>query len=192
MNQTFSISRFYKYANFNIKTNNRLLLILIGGTSVALFLITLFLILTNIRWRESDWKVLFYFTYAISGLLLIGHAFPYLRKKESRMSILILPASNLEKFTFEFVAKFIMFSALFAILFPVVSGLAVLAAESISGRTISGFKFSLLPIVEKDGLSTVLTLGFLFAFSIAFAGAAAIRKLPLLKTLCFCWCSNWH
>lgn len=113
MNQHFSIRRFFRYANYNVQTNKRLLIFFLGGFSVALYVFELFLFGANRNWNSSDWTLLFFMMLGVTALLTIGHSFHYLRKQESSFRVFLLPVSTLEKFIYELLTKTVLFTALF-------------------------------------------------------------------------------
>lgn len=184
MTDIFKLPRFLKYAKAQITLQRKQLLLMISGGFIALFLFTLLFYGNNNYWRENDWTGLFLTSGAISALLFAGHAFPFLRSKEACQNALMIPASALEKFTYEFVLKIILFTLLFPILFQLMASTVLPLVEFIHPKK-TFLPFSFDPILNpgEKYLSTSLVLGYFFIISVAFAGASALRRYPLIKTL---------
>lgn len=124
----------------------------------------------------------------IFSVLYVGHAFPAFRSKESSISYLMIPASVVEKFVFEFVSRI---------------GLTVLTLPLLFWMTfnLQGYFFSIFTDLsfEPVGLQYIVKLeapedyvfliyaliigGGLFALSLAFTGAAMFTKQPLVISL---------
>jgi len=184
MNQIFNFSRFIKYATYQTRIRRNIYLPTIAGFSVALFLFMLFLLSVNSYWKQNEWTVLFFTSFAITGLLLIGNAFPSLRNKEKRINMLMLPVSVFEKYTYEYIIKVVLFAILYPLLFVILSSLAVHIAGIINpDKTILSFSFDPILHPRHDYVMRLIFWIYLFSSSLIFAGAAAIKKHPLIKTL---------
>lgn len=186
MNQIFNFSRFIKYATYQARIKRNIYLPTIGGFSVALFLFMLFLLSVNNYWKQDEWTVLFFTSFAITGLLLIGNAFPSLRKKEKRINMLMLPVSTFEKYTYEYIIKVVLFAIIYPLIFVIISSLVVPIAGVINpDRTIVSFSFDPIFNPHQKHIIGLIFWIYLFCSSLVFAGAAAIKKHPLIKTLLF-------
>ena len=125
----------------------------------------------------------------IFGILYAGHSFPAFRNKESTINYLMVPASVLEKFVFEFLNRI---------------GIAILVLPLLYWATfhLQGYSFTLFTdeifhpigvqylvrIDTPDGepalfIYTLIAAAVLLAFVLAFTGAAMFNKQPLVKTL---------
>lgn len=127
--------------------------------------------------------------FTIFGVLYVGHAFPAFRSKESAISYIMVPASVLEKFVFEFISRI----GIILIALPLLYWLAF---------HLQGYFFSVFTdkVFEPIGMGhlvkidvpdpayvfviyTIATTGILLALVLALTGAATFNKQPLVKTL---------
>ncbi len=184
MNQVFNLKRFLNFARCQFLMNRKTYAYTLGGFSIILLLVEVLIILTNNRyWNEHNWTAMFLITIAIAGLLIIGHSFPFLRKKANTHQYLVMPASVVEKFVHEFLFKLVLFITLFFLLFPFISDLALNIVYFIGvKKTLVSFSYRQLFIEETEIVKLVTSI-FLLAFSLAFAGSAAIRRYPLIKVI---------
>ncbi|MEQ9166293.1 MAG: hypothetical protein RLO12_08545 [Fulvivirga sp.] len=127
----------------------------------------------------------------VFGILYAGYSFPALRSKESTINFLMVPASVLEKFLFEFISRlgvtFILLPVLFWITFHLQGYFFDLFTE-FSFRPI-GFgqilDFEVPHEVREHAfwfvtlISSLIMLGFVLPFT----GGAMFSKQPLVKTL---------
>ncbi|MDB4335028.1 hypothetical protein OAA06_01575 [bacterium] len=195
MNQVFNIKRFLRYANYNIRISQKMLLLVFGGFTAALFLVELLIFKNNLSWTENNWASLFFVSYAIAGLLIIGNSFPFLRKRDKTLVNFVLPVSTTEKYLYELVFKVGIFTLLFLLAFSIISDIAMefakflnrdrLARFADSGNPINilPFKFEYLLLKGEEYLFEFLLWAFGLGFSLAFAGSVAFRKFPLIKTI---------
>jgi hypothetical protein len=118
----------------------------------------------------------------------VGHSFPAFRSKESTIHYLMVPASTLEKFTFEFISRIIIALVTLPLLYWLTFNL-------------HGYFFQIFTddIYETIGIQCLVTLditsdylyliyslitGAIFlALSLAFTGSAMFSKQPLVKSL---------
>jgi hypothetical protein len=127
---------------------------------------------------------------SVFGVLYVGHSFQAFRAKESTIHYLMLPASALEKFVFEFIVRIVL--ALVAL------PLLYWATFNLQGYFFSIFieevfnPIGLQYVVKIDDdipadyvvlIYSVITGGVLFVLSVAFTGSAMFTKQPLVKTL---------
>lgn len=186
MNQLFSFPRFAKYAMAQMRLRRKVLLLIIASSFLTLLITTLLFLVANKRCNEDDWMALFFTTGGISALLLIGHSFPFFRNKETCMNTLMLPASSFEKFSYEFVVKIVLFTLLYPLLFQLVAGIVPPIVEFIHPeRTVLHFSFEPIIHIRKEFALPLICMGYLFAVSLAFAGASSIKRYPLIKTIVF-------
>lgn len=126
---------------------------------------------------------------AVFGILYVGHSFPAFRSKESTVNYLMVPASVLEKFVFEFISRI----ALAILVLP----LLYWATFHLQGYFFTIFTDGMFQPVGMQHLVKIevpeadyevviyalITSGVLLAFVLAFTGAAMFDKQPLVKSL---------
>jgi len=186
MNQIFNFSRFIKLASFNLSIHKKRYLLMFGGVFAALFLFQLVILLSNSRWNNMDWAGLFIGTGIVGAIFYFGKSFPYLRKKETTIDALMIPASIFEKYLLEIVSRFVVYLIAFPIIFYLASHFSAIFA-TILKEDISYTGFMLVSAFDKvpEEAFPVLAWVFVFGASIVFAGAATVRKYPLIKTIVF-------
>lgn len=186
MNDIFNFSRFVKYAKSQLLLQRKLLLLTSSGGFLALFIFTLLFLGSSFNWREQNWTALFMTSGFIIAALITGNAFPFLRNQKACQNALMIPASTLEKFVYEFALKIVVFSILYPLLFQLMASIAVPLIEFIRpDRTYIPFSFD--PIIKpgEEFYFTALLMGYIFTISLAFAGASTFRRSPLIKTVLF-------
>jgi len=176
MKQIFNIQRFLKYSNYQIYMQSRLLVYVLAGSWATLLLLILFLFASNHGWAAEDWPDLFFSTGIFAAIIYSGTAFPDLRKKETFIQFLMLPASIFEKFLYEFILRIILFIVIYPVIFYLAAKLAIFIFPKKVGDISPNFFY--------DSKTLVVILSFYFFLSaIFFAGASFVRKSPLLKTM---------
>jgi len=186
MNQIFNFSRFIKLLSFNLNIHKKRYLLLLGGAFAALFLFQLVVLLSNPRWNNMDWAGLFIGTGVVGALFYFGKSFPYLRKKETTIDALMIPASVFEKYLLEIVSRFVVYFMVFPVIFYLASHLSAIFATILTEDiSYSGFMFASAFDKVSNEAFTIMAWVFAFGASIVFAGAATIRKYPLIKTIVF-------
>ena len=123
---------------------------------------------------------------SVFGILYVGHSFPAFRSKESTISYLMLPASALEKFLFEFVSRIgiilLTLPLLFWITFHVQGYFFTMFTDEIFKSV--GLQYLVKIDDDVPGLVYWLTSGgMLFVLSLALTGSAMFTKQPLVKSL---------
>jgi hypothetical protein len=126
---------------------------------------------------------------SVFGLLYVGHAFPAFRSKESTITYLMLPASALEKFVFEFISRIGIVILILPVLYwltfnfqGVLFGMFTEAAFEPIGIEYL-VRLGQGPVEGMAQIYTVITAAVLFALSLAFTGSAMFDKQPLVKSL---------
>jgi hypothetical protein len=123
---------------------------------------------------------------SVFGILYVGYSFPAFRSKESTISYLMMPASALEKFAFEFVSRIgillLTLPLLYWVTFHLQGYFFGIFTDGIFGPI--GIQY----LVKIDDnvpvlVYSLITGGILFALSLAFTGAAMFTKQPLVKSL---------
>lgn len=190
-NNIFSRKRFLLLFKQHFIHNAQLLL-LSTGAYVGVIFIVLSLTQIGIDLRphglENFQGFLIGFV-TVFGILYVGHSFSAFRSKESTIHYLMIPASVLEKFTFEFVSRIgiilISLPLLFWITFHVQGYFFSIFTEEIF-NPIGIQNLVLIDDVPPDYqflIYSLVTSAVLFALSLAFTGAAMFTKQPLVKSL---------
>lgn len=184
MKQTFNPKRFIRYSIYQLMSHRNNLLLITGGAAVVLFTFLLILISNHGIRNAEGWFGTFIGTFVFSGLLLIGHSFPAMRKKKSTINFLMIPASNFEKFFYEFLIKIVLFTLLYPLFFKIIGELAFSFAQFISPyKSFTSYTMHELTELRNNEFFSAICWAYIFGASIAFAGASAFKKLPLLKTI---------
>lgn len=125
----------------------------------------------------------------VFGILYVGHSFPAFRAKESTINYLMIPASTLEKFIFEFINRIVIMLLVLPLLFWLTFNLHGFFFDIFTEQTFT--PIGLQHLVKLDDMPAdfelliyaLVTGGVLFALSLAFTGAAMFTKQPLVKSL---------
>ena len=126
---------------------------------------------------------------SVFGILYAGHAFPAFRSKESTIDYLMVPASALEKFVFEFIGRIGIMILMLPLLYWATFHLqGYFFAIFIDGKFQPiGLQYLVkIDVPEAEYRFVIYTLiiaGMLLAFVLAFTGAAMFNKQPLVKSL---------
>lgn len=127
--------------------------------------------------------------FAIFGILYVGHSFPAFRSKESAINYLMVPASVLEKFLFEFISRigiiFLMLPFLYWIAFHIQGYFFTIFTDKVFEPIGLGYlvKIDIPDAKYQFTIYTIAIAGALLAFVLALTGAAIFDKQPLVKTL---------
>src|SRR5690349_13401661 len=126
---------------------------------------------------------------SVFGILYAGHSFPAFRSKENTITYLMMPASVLEKFLFEFVSRIgiilLILPPLYWLTFNLQGYLFDIFTEVVFEPV--GIQY-LVRIEDLPGdilfpVYLVTAGGVLFVLSLAFTGSAMFEKQPLVKSL---------
>ncbi len=148
-----------------------------------------FVISDSFVWNAGSWQPTFYLSGAVAAILYIGNSFPYFRKKDTSVGMIMLPASVFEKFVYEYLSRVVLFTLLFPIFFSFIAHLVVpIAHYFYPKKGIISFSFDLLfPVFnrESDTLIAYYIIPALYILitSLFLAGAVIVRRYPLVKTL---------
>lgn len=184
MEQIFNPKRFLKYLLFNISANRNSYLFMLAGSFIALFLFLVFVLSTEGIRDEPGWLATFFGTSIVATLLLIGHAFPGIRRKKTAITFLMAPASTFEKYFSEVVLKMVLFALLYPVFFRIAGQMALGFLEYVSlYKSYPPFTYNALKSMKQQEFFPIIIWLYLFGASIAFAGASAFKKFPLVKTL---------
>ena len=126
---------------------------------------------------------------AVFGILYAGHAFPAFRSKESTINYLMVPASVLEKFVFEFISRIGVILVMLPVLYWATFHLQGYFFTIFTDETFFPIGLEYLVKVDLPGadypflIYALTTTGLLLAFVVAFTGATIFNKQPLVKSL---------
>lgn len=190
MQKYFDPNRFYNAFKHDLMLNLRSYVSFGVGLFLGLIFID-FLFIQNAgrTFTEHNYRLLFYFTFLITSVLVIGTSFPLLRNKKSIVHYLILPASTFEKFLIEFILRIVLFIPFFLVLFWLdfkLAGAIYNLFEWSNATRIDSFTilepFDILPF--NTTLDIVAFIGFFLTLAtFLFAGASYFRKYAVYKTL---------
>lgn len=188
---TFSGKRFALLWKQHFIQNTNLLL-LGGGAYIGVIFIILTIAQIGNEMAPHDLEMFRGFLLAfvgIFGVMYVGHAFPAFRSKERTINYLMVPASSIEKFLFEFISRlgiiFILMPILYWITFHMHGYILSLFTTEMFKPIGVGF-LNDTGLWEVDHLAVIASLliaATLFGFVLAFTGAAMFQKQPLIKTL---------
>lgn len=186
---SFNIKRFSNALKYDLKLNAKKYLSFVASFVVVLLLFDLFFIMQSNAWfKEAQYIPLFYFTYILGIVIVVGTSFAPLRDKKSTINYLMLPVSVFEKFLIQFVVRILCFMILFVPLFWLDFKLADGIYHLIywTGQ-VEIESFNLLTPFSAKGMETLDLIAVLCAlFSLAaflFAGATYFKKYALFKTI---------
>jgi len=131
MNPHFNITRFINYGRYNILLNKKTYLFAILGLAASLFLLVFIMGMNSAFRHQANWVALYFISMSIVLVPIIGYAFPAFRNKEIATRYYVLPASILEKYIYEFLLKIVIIPLLFALIFPIISNMAIAMSEYI-------------------------------------------------------------
>lgn len=172
--------------------NKRLILISLAGVAGTLFILLLLLqMMDGYRdWAQQEFLVTFLVLFCLLGAVYTSLSFPAFRSGVRSVNYLMLPASTLEKFIFEFVTRIAAFIVIMPILFWLVANIEariVYHFKPMLGAQYFSFREGINDFINSDmqiGWAFLLALQcFFLVFTSTFAGAAYFTRSPLIKTL---------
>ncbi len=200
MNNTFSFSRFIKLCKQQLFLNSRLILFGLIGYCGTIFILMLPMRVSNSQnvFDVTNFLQVMTFFFIGFGVLYNGYSFKFLRTKESSISYLMIPASALEKFIFEFLNRVVLTIIALPTIFWIVFNLTGLFFNILDDI---GYSFiSINDIIETFEGEKDSALFFSFAIPVTFlililpfTGSTIFTKQPLIKTLfsvtiiCLCY-----
>lgn len=124
----------------------------------------------------------------VFGILYAGHSFPAFRSKESSINYLMLPASALEKFLFEFVSRIGITILVLPLLYWITFHLQGYFFSIFTDAGFHPIGLQYLVKIETPPdyqlvIYTLITAGMFLALVLAFTGGAMFTKQPLVKSL---------
>ena len=127
---------------------------------------------------------------AVFGVLYAGHSFPALRGKESTIHYLMVPASALEKFVFEFINRIGITLLILPLLYWATFHLQGYFFNIFAGGIFQPIGIQYLVKIDMEEpdypfflVYSLITAAILLALVLAFTGAAMFNKQPLVKSL---------
>ncbi|SRR5690606_2571986 len=194
-NNTFNGRRFLLLWKQHFTQNTKLLIL-----SSVVYVGVVFLVLTiaqigrqlipNGKDVFQGLALVFFF---IFGILYVGHAFSSFRSKESTISYLMVPASVLEKFLFEFISRIAIIVLALPLLYWAAFNLQGYFFSVFTGYVFEPIGWGALieVVVTVDGATgdlkpavyTFVSLLTFLALVVPFTGATIFNKQPLVKTL---------
>lgn len=186
----FNFKRFYYTFKYDLMLNLKSYLSF--GISLFLGLILIdFLFILNAGWKfdQNIYLPLFYFSFLISSILVIGTSFPLLRNKKSIAHYLILPASTFEKILIQFIIRIGLFIPFFLIVFWLDLKLAGGIYNLFDWPNITQIEsFTLLEPFEslpfRNTLDILALVGVILTVAtFLFTGATYFKKYALFKTV---------
>ncbi len=187
-NNLFSRKRFLLLFKQHFIHNAQFLL-LSTGAYIGVIFILLSIVQVGNALRPHELNIFQGFLVAfvtVFGLLYVGHSFPAFRSKESTINYLMMPASALEKFIFEFVSRIGIILLMLPLLYWVTFHLQGYFFAIFSGVMFEPIGIQYLIKIDDNVpvlIYSLVTGGVLFALSLAFTGSAMFTKQPLVKSL---------
>jgi hypothetical protein len=142
-----------------------------------------------LRWNNKSYFGTFLMFYFVGGIAASANSFKWLRSKEARYAYLMIPATALEKFTFEFFSKIVAFLLLTPFVFWIVANtegyIFHLFQPNFLQYRFSFFEgFSDWDLFQKGFWGVwLLVNGVLLCFTISFTGSTYFKKNPFPKLL---------
>jgi len=192
MKQTFDLSRFIQYFKYRIISNIKSILLIFGGYGLGILILMLIILSNDKNWGTNDWAKTFIPIAGLSGLILFGTSFSFLRNKDQRIIALLVPASILEKYIFELSTRLAVIFLFIPILLKGASIVAIWAAYLVFPNSHYGqFDISSLFIFDDSKTVVSILLTYLFALAIIYAGSISTRKLSFVITIIFVSAIIW-
>lgn len=169
--------------------HNAQFLLLASGAYVGVIFIVLSLAQIGNGLQPHQFEIFqaFLITFvSVFGILYVGHSFPAFRSKESTISYLMLPASALEKFLFEFVSRILIILLMLPLLFWITFHVQGYFFTMFTEEIFKSVGIQYLVKIDDDVPGLIYCLisgGVLFVLSLALTGSAMFTKQPLVKSL---------
>jgi hypothetical protein len=189
---SFSDKRFLLLAKQALRLNKKLIGAALAGVASTIFVaLLLFQALSNFRnWQQAEYFVTFIIFFLLLGIIYACLSFPAFRSKARSIDFLMLPASTLEKFIFEFIVRIFAFVVLMPVIFWIVANLeAAIVHHYVPKLPDSDFSFSegwadLTNNIRISGWQKFMIIqACLLVLIGAFTGSVHFSRSPLIKTL---------
>lgn len=188
----FSLQRIKQLAQYHYNIESKTNLLRIGGFLVAIILLLIIgqSLGRNYRsWENKNYFSIFIMFFFIGGVLNAANSFKWLRSKEARYAYLMIPATAMEKFIFEFVNRIVLFILLMPLAFWIIANTEGYLYH-LFNPNLAHFQFSYMESLNKWELikegfwaKWLIVNGFLLLFTISFTGATYFKKSPFAKLL---------
>ena len=186
----FNSTRFWLLFKQHFLHHSQYLLLSVGAYVGVIFIVLSFAQINELQPHNAiHFQELMAVLVPMFGILYVGHSFPAFRSKESTIHYLMIPASALEKFAFEFVSRIGITLLALPVLFWITFHLQGYFFSMFTGSAFEPVSIHYLVWIEdlpndyQFVIYALITGGILFALSLAFTGAAMFTKQPLIKTL---------
>lgn len=192
VNNSFSLGRFMMIFKQSLRINKKMVSLSIAGVAGTTFVVLLLLqSFSGFRnWHQEEYLITFIVLFILLGTVYAGLSFPAFRSKERSVEYLMLPASTLEKFGFEFITRIVTFIFVMPVIFWIAANLeATIVHNYKPSLPDSSFSFSqgwidITNNIKINGWKKFqIFQGGLFLLIAAFSGATHFSKSPLIKTL---------
>lgn len=187
-NNRFSLKRFQLLFKQHFIHNSQFLLLATGAYVGVIFIVLSIAQIGNDFEPHgvSHFQDLMAVFVTVFSVLYVGHSFPAFRSKESTISYLMIPASALEKFVFEFVSRVGLILLTLPLLFWITFNLQGYFFTIFIDQVFESVGVQYLVKIDNNVpvlIYCLVTGGVLFGLSLAFTGAAMFDKQPLVKSL---------
>lgn len=186
----FNIKRFYNALRYDLSINAKTYGLFLLSFLLGLLLFDLFFILERAsKFTSTNYTPLFYLTFIIGIVVVVGTSFPQLRNKKSTINYLTFPISTFEKFLLQFGIRIFAFMILFIPLFWLEFKLADIIYNLFEWRNyVKIDSFTLFEPILFDKRLEPLDIFTIIAslFSLAaflFAGTTYFKKKAFPKTI---------
>jgi hypothetical protein len=172
--------------------NKRLILITLAGVAGTIFIVLLLLQMMSgyKNWSQQEFLVTFLVLFFLLGAVYTSLSFPAFRSGVRTVNYLMLPASTLEKYIFEFITRIVLYIVIMPALYWVVANIEAKVVYNANHLLETGYfsfregSHNLMNPELLKGWAAFLAIQCLFMiFTTAFAGSAYFSKSPLIKTL---------
>ncbi|TGV02378.1 hypothetical protein [Flavivirga rizhaonensis] len=117
MKNHINFKRLYLTLKYDLKLNFKTYSAFVIVLFIVLFFINTIILIKRTELDIKGYNTYYFLSYFVCGFVSICTSFPLLRGKSKKMTFLMLPASNLEKFLVQFIIRIILFSGVFVLLF---------------------------------------------------------------------------
>lgn len=189
---SFSNKRFLKLFKQALILNKKIIGITLAGVAGTLFAaLLLFQFMSAFRnWHQAEYFVTFIVFFLLLGAFYACLSFPAFRSRPGSIDFLMLPASTLEKFVFEFIVRIVVFIVLMPFIFWIVANLeGAIVHHYVQKLPVTHFSFSegwadLTNNVRHSGWEKLMIFQACLLLLIgSFTGSLHFTRSPLLKTL---------
>ncbi|ASB48978.1 hypothetical protein [Alkalitalea saponilacus] len=185
MNDIFNLKRFISYAKYQTLVNLRVKMLLLSSLIIGItgYLFIVISYFTNGNWFGTHWWAFTYLLFAIFLIFYTGNSFPGLRSKEKATDFLLIPASTLEKYIYEFFERVVFpFIAIPVLLFTICNAV-VYSLGGILEMNHRYVDISFFSLSYLQDLDWSMVAGLVFMFLFLFAGGTLFKRFPAIKSI---------